>query len=78
VSPERLGFWDEKRKAWIVEPGAFEVMVGSSSADVRLKGEIKATTAGQWTPAQTLRVVEKTGATLISVKGRRDKGEGTR
>jgi beta-glucosidase len=54
VSPERLGFWDEKRKAWIVEPGAFEVMVGSSSVDVRLKGEIKASTPGQWTPAQTM------------------------
>ena len=42
LSPERLAFWDEQRKAWIVEPGAFEVMVGSSSADVRLKGETKA------------------------------------
>ena len=52
VSPERLAFWDEKRKAWVVEPGAFEVMVGSSSADIRLKGEIKATTAGQWPAAQ--------------------------
>jgi beta-glucosidase len=51
VSPERLAFWDEKRKAWIVEPGAFEVMVGSSSADVRLRGEIKAATLGQWRPA---------------------------
>jgi beta-glucosidase len=51
VSPERLAFWDEKRNAWIVEPGAFEVMVGSSSADVRLRGEIKAATLGQWRPA---------------------------
>jgi beta-glucosidase len=54
VSPDRLAFWDEKRKAWIVEPGAFEVMVGSSSADVRLKGEIKASSPGQWTPAETM------------------------
>ena len=54
VSPERLGYWDEKRKAWIVEPGAFEVMVGSSSADVRLKGEIKAATPGRWTSAQAM------------------------
>lgn len=54
VSPDRLAFWDEKRKAWIVEPGAFEVMLGSSSADVRLKGEIKASSSGQWTPAETL------------------------
>lgn len=52
VAPDRLAFWDEKRRAWIVEPGAFEVMVGSSSADVRLTGEIKASTLGQWTPVQ--------------------------
>ena len=52
VSPERLAFWDEKRKAWVLEPGAFEVMVGSSSADVRLKGEIRASTLRQWTPNQ--------------------------
>jgi beta-glucosidase len=52
VSPERLAFWDEKRKAWVVEPGAFEVMVGSSSADIRLKGEIKASALRQWTPGQ--------------------------
>jgi len=57
VSPDRLAFWDEKRKAWIVEPGAFEVMVGSSSADVRLKGEIKAANPGQWTPAETMATV---------------------
>ena len=53
VSPERLAFWDEKQKAWMVEPGGFEVMVGSSSADVRLKGETKAATARRWLPAQT-------------------------
>jgi beta-glucosidase len=52
VAPERLAFWDEKRKAWVLEPGAFEVMVGSSSADLRLKGEIKASTFRQWTPGQ--------------------------
>jgi beta-glucosidase len=48
VAPERLGFWDEK-KGWIVEPGAFEVMIGSSSADVRLRGEITASTVRRWT-----------------------------
>jgi beta-glucosidase len=54
VPPESLAFWDEKRHAWIVEPGAFEVMVGSSSADVRRKGEIKASSPRQWTAAETM------------------------
>jgi beta-glucosidase len=57
ISPERLGFWDDKRKAWIVEPGAFEVMVGRSSADIRLKGEFKASTVGQWTAAQAMTMI---------------------
>jgi len=39
VAPERLAFWDEKRHAWTIEPGTFDVRVGSSSSDVRLKGE---------------------------------------
>ena len=54
VRPERLGFWDEPRKAWIVEPGAFEVMVGGSSADVRLKAEIAASSSGRWTAAEAM------------------------
>jgi beta-glucosidase len=51
ISPERLAFWDEKQNAWVVEPGAFEFMLGSSSGDVRLKGEITASSPGQWTAA---------------------------
>jgi beta-glucosidase len=54
VSPERFAFWDDKRKAWSLEPGAFEVMVGSSSADLRLNGEVKASSPGQWTPAEAM------------------------
>ena len=50
------GFWDEQRRAWIVEPGAFEVMVGSSSADVRLKAETAASSSGRWTAAEAVRV----------------------
>ena len=55
----RLAFWDEKRKAWMVEPGAFEVMVGSSSADVRLKERSKASTPAQWTPAEVMRMLPR-------------------
>lgn len=30
-----LAFWDEKTHAFLVQPGAFELMVGASSADIR-------------------------------------------
>jgi beta-glucosidase len=31
-----FSFYDEKTKAWIVEPGDFTIMTGSSSADIRM------------------------------------------
>lgn len=33
-----LSFWDEATKAWKAEPGEFEVLIGSSSRDIKLKG----------------------------------------
>jgi beta-glucosidase len=59
LSPERLAFWDQKRNAWVVEPGSFEVMVGGSSADVRLRGEIRAASPGQWTPAEAMTMLQR-------------------
>ncbi|MBZ5624364.1 MAG: glycoside hydrolase family 3 C-terminal domain-containing protein [Acidobacteriia bacterium] len=33
-----MSFYDAAKKTWIAEPGSFEVWVGSSSSDIRLKG----------------------------------------
>lgn len=37
VPGDKLSFYDEKTHQFIVEPGAFEIMVGSSSDDIRLQ-----------------------------------------
>jgi len=33
-----LAYWDKSKKAFVVEPGRFEIQIGSSSADIRLTG----------------------------------------
>ena len=35
-----LAFWDTPAKKYAVEQGGYEVMVGASSEDIRVKGEI--------------------------------------
>jgi beta-glucosidase len=36
-----LAFYDPARKEWVAEPGTFEVLVGASSRDIRLKGSFE-------------------------------------
>jgi len=40
LSPDELSFLDQNLNR-IVEPGTFSVMVGSSSKDIRIKGEFE-------------------------------------
>jgi beta-glucosidase len=35
---EALSFYDPGQKQWVAEPGVFEVLIGSSSRDIRAKG----------------------------------------
>jgi beta-glucosidase len=37
----KLAFWDETTHGFVVEPGEFEVLVGASSADIRLKQRVE-------------------------------------
>lgn len=41
VPADKLAFYDEKTHAFIVEPGMFDIMVGSSSEDIRAKGQVE-------------------------------------
>lgn len=40
LSVDDLRYWDEVQQKWTLEPGKIRLFIGSSSADVRLTGEI--------------------------------------
>jgi beta-glucosidase len=40
-SERALSYWDEKRHAFVVEPGMVDLMIGSSSADIRLRHQVR-------------------------------------
>ena len=37
VPAERLRYWDEATKQYVVEPGDYELLVGAAADDIRLK-----------------------------------------
>jgi beta-glucosidase len=37
VPAERLRYWDEGKKQYIVEPGDYEFLIGAASDDIKLK-----------------------------------------
>jgi beta-glucosidase len=39
INHTHLSFYDEKQRSWVVEPGEFELLVGGSSRDIRLKDQ---------------------------------------
>ena len=38
---EKLAFYDVKTHGFVVEPGAFDVLVGGSSQDIRARGQLE-------------------------------------
>jgi beta-glucosidase len=53
IPAEQLAFWNSEKHDFVVNPATFDVMVGSSSGDIRQKGSFQITTAGEW-PASEL------------------------
>ena len=41
LEPRAFAYWDDAGKKWKVEAGAYEILVGSSSADVRLRKKVE-------------------------------------
>ena len=40
IDKEKLSFYNQKLE-WVSEPGDFDIMIGASSADIRLKSEFE-------------------------------------
>ncbi|HXD01369.1 MAG TPA: glycoside hydrolase family 3 C-terminal domain-containing protein [Verrucomicrobiae bacterium] len=45
LTAEQLAFWDVKTRGFVVEPGAYELLVGSSSRDIRGKAKLEVVAA---------------------------------
>ncbi len=40
LDPDAFSYWHPDRKSWVVEPGWFDLLVGASSRDIRLRGAV--------------------------------------
>jgi beta-glucosidase len=41
IPKDAFAFYSEEKNQWVIEPGEFEILVGSSSVDIRLRKKIK-------------------------------------
>jgi beta-glucosidase len=51
---EKLSFYDVKQHRFVTEPGAFDVLVGSSSADISVRGRFTVQAVGKTCPPNSL------------------------
>lgn len=49
LNREALGFYDDRQMCWVAEKGKFDVLVGASSADIRLTKQVELATTFTWT-----------------------------
>jgi len=41
LEPRAFAFWDDRAKAWTIEAGAYEILAGASSTDIRARGTVE-------------------------------------
>ena len=37
IDESKFSYFDDKKHAWVAEPGKFEILIGASSSDIRSK-----------------------------------------
>ncbi len=67
---DALSFYDPGSRQWVVEPGEFEVLIGSSSRDIRLAGRFRMKEEAAGAPAARLHTGLPLGALLEDEAGR--------
>ncbi len=50
VPGEKLAYWDDASHAYVTQPGAYDVLVGASSADIRVKQNFVVASAAKFAP----------------------------
>jgi beta-glucosidase len=40
LEPRAFAYWDVAQERWVIDPGAYEIVVGAASSDVRLRGRV--------------------------------------
>ena len=41
LKPDALDYWSPEKKAWVADPGTFEIQVGASSRDICLRAPLE-------------------------------------
>jgi beta-glucosidase len=42
LNQQDFSYWDETKKDWTLEAGTYEIMIGTSSADIKLMASVSA------------------------------------